>query len=127
VTPTDEMVVRGNRVAVKVHISSQLVTLVHALVSKNLYPTAVPAFLQCQTLATVNHSDVLDGSTIMRDEAVPDCGPADVSSSAFEVPSVIRAHAFVGLGKLCLRDGALAKKVAWVLSCRSRSRPPPLI
>ena len=112
-TSSSDVVVRGNRVSVKVHISSQLVTLVHALVSKSLYPTA-PSMLHCQTLATLNHSDVLNGSSTTTgsgggSDGLEAAHPSDATS--LDVPASVRAHAFVALGKLCLRDGALAKKV----------------
>ncbi len=37
------------------------------------------------------------------------------SSVGIPVPARVRAHAFIALGKLCLRDGALAKKVVHML------------
>ncbi len=52
-----------------------------------------------------------------------------VSASGGAVPAGVRAHAYATLGKLCLRDGALAKRCLPMLlrdlRCGNGSVPPP--
>ncbi len=109
---------RANAIRVKVPISSQLVTMTHALVSKSLFPSAAPGTapgMQFQTLGTVNHSDLggltFGGTTADHLDTMAHMSGSVVEGSSVPVPPLVRAHAYVALGKLCLRDGALAKKV----------------
>jgi hypothetical protein len=71
---------------VPVTISSRVVTLVQALLS----PTLDPALMGAPAAGS---------------------GGAGVGSRVIAVPDELRAHAYICLGKLCLRDAALAKKV----------------
>ncbi len=116
----------------KVPISSQIITMTHALVSKTLFPTVAPGAagptslapgLLFHTLGTVNQSDL--GPLTMTMTTLPGgagdgtldggvgggMGSVTSDGAGVPVPSLVRAHAYVALGKLCLRDGALAKKV----------------
>ena len=104
-----------SKVHVKVSIPSAVVTLVHALVSKHL--TASPQPL-CTTIdGTVNLSSLSDDSSP---------GQPAVADAGCDIPPVVRAHAFLALGKLCLRDGGLAKRVVHMLVRELRDVTSPL-
>jgi hypothetical protein len=103
---------------VKVTIPSQVVTLTHALVSRTL--SSLGAAAQA-TIASAMHTMADVGGV---DDSF---GGGSVSMNAsgdrgLAVPDRVRAHAFVALGKLCLRDGALAKKVR--ATSRDVAAPP---
>jgi hypothetical protein len=97
-----------SKVQIKAVVPSVVVTFVHALVSKSLAVNRTSLSAIGRTIdGTVNLSGSLD-------EATED-GVSMSMTGSVPIPSVIRAHAFLALGKLCLRDGALAKRVVHML------------
>ena len=104
----------------KVTIPSALVTLAHALVSKQLSTSTSTS----QSAFGWTIQDTINLSSISDDAGADAVAPLDTTAfttatvsmaTAQPVPDTVRAHAFITLGKLCLRDGALAKRVVHML------------
>ncbi len=92
---------------VNVTVSSTLVTLVHTLVAKHVSPST-------SSLGAVTLNGTIEMSAVAPSDDADASLPSWVGTGV-AIPARVRAHAFIALGKLCLRDGALAKRVVHML------------